>query len=65
MRDITINLPKYHRWKIQVTIAINFISSEDVDEDQVMHSNSDIKEFMPYDNPSEVVHELFESPFSR
>ena len=65
LRDITINLPKYHRRKIQVTIAINFISSEDVDEDHVMHSNSDITDFMPYDKSSEVVHDFFESPFSR
>ena len=28
-------------WKIQLTIANNFISSKDVDEKRVMHSKSD------------------------
>ena len=29
------NLPKSRTWKVQLTIAINFISSKDVDEDRV------------------------------
>ena len=35
------NLKKSDTWKIQLTIAINFISSKDIDEERVMHSTSD------------------------
>ena len=53
MRDIILNLQIYDRWTIQLTIVINFISSKDVDEERVMHSKSDSKDFMPYDNVNE------------
>ena len=43
-----INLQKSDTWKIQLTIAINFVSSKDVDEERVMHSESDNIEFMSY-----------------
>ena len=65
MRDIVINFQKFDLRKIQLTIAINFISSNDADEERVMHAKSNIIEFMPYDNADEVVDELFESLFSR
>ena len=66
MRDIVINLQKYDTWKIQLTIAINFISSKDIDEDRVMRSNrGDNTEFVSYDNANQVVSELFESLPSR
>ena len=58
MRDIIINLQKSDTWKIQLTIAINFISSKDYDEKLVMHSKSNNIEFMSYDNVNEVVNEL-------
>ena len=61
-----INLQKYDIWKIQLTIAINFISSKDVDEERVMHSKSNnIEFFLSYNNANEVVNELFESLHSR
>ena len=41
LKDIINNLKKSGTWKIQVTIAINFISSRDNDEESVMHSKSD------------------------
>ena len=50
---------KSDTWKIQFTIAINFISSKDVDEENIMHSKSDNIEFMLYDNANEVVNEHF------
>ena len=62
MRDIIIDPQKSD---IQLTIAINFISSKDVDEERLMHSKSDNIEFMSYDNVNEVVNELFESFLSR
>ena len=65
MRNIIINLQKFDSWKIQVTIAIDFLSSKDDDEERVMHSESDNIECMSYDNANEVVNELFESFLSR
>ena len=60
MRDIIINFQKSNRWKIQLAVATNFISSKDADEDPVMHTKSDNIEFMPCDSANEVVKELFE-----
>ena len=65
MSDITINLQKSDTWKIQLIIAINFISSKDVDEERVIRSKSNNIEFMSYDNSNEVFNELFESLLSR
>ena len=64
MREIIINLQRSNTWKIQLTIASNFISSKDADEERVIHSKSDNIEFMSYDNVNEVVHKLFESLLS-
>ena len=64
-RDIIINLQKSDKWKIQLTITITFISSEDVGEEHVMHSKSNNIEFMLYDNANKVVNELFESLLSK
>ena len=61
LRDIIINLQKSDTWKIQLSIAVSFISSKDVDEGHVMHLKRDNVEFMSYDNANEVVNELFES----
>ena len=65
LRDLIINLQKSGTWKIQLTIAINFISSKDIDEERLMHSKSYNIEFMSYDNANEVTNELFESLLSR
>ena len=65
MKDIIIDLQKSDTWKIQLTIAINFISSKDVDEDRVMLSKRDNIEFVSFDNANEIVNELFESLLSR
>ena len=62
LRDAIVNLQKYDTWKIQLTIAINFIDSKDVDEEDVMHSKSNNIEFMLFDNANEVAaDELFKS----
>ena len=65
LTDIIINLQKSDTWKIQLTVAINSISSKDPDEKRKMHSKSDNIEFMPYDNVNEFINELFESLLSR
>ena len=65
MTDIIIHFQKSDTWKIQSTIAINFISSKDVDEEHVMHLKSSNIEFISYDNANEVVNELVNSLLSR
>ena len=40
LRNIIIDLQSSDTWKIQLTIAINFNSSQDVEEECVMHSKS-------------------------
>ena len=39
----------------QLKIAINFISSQDNDEQRVMHSKNDNTEIMIYDKADEVI----------
>ena len=60
LKDIN-NLKKSDTWKIQLTIANNFISSLDNDEERVMHSKSDNIEIMINDEADEVIKELFDS----
>ena len=64
MKDIIIDLQESDTWKIQLTIAVNFISSKDAEEERVMHAKSD-KEFMTYDNANDTVDELFKTLLSR
>ena len=65
LRYITIDLQNSDTWKIQVTIAINFISSRNAEEECVMHSNSKNIKFTSYNDANKVVDELFESLRSR
>ena len=37
-RNIVIDLQNFDMWKVQLTTAINFISSKDAEEEHVMHS---------------------------
>ena len=59
LKDIINNFKKLDRWKIQLTIANNFISSIDNNEECVMHSKSDNIEIMINDKLDEVIKELF------
>ena len=53
-------------WKIQLTVAINFISSKpDSDETRIMHAKSDNIEIMTGSETDEVIEELFESLLQR
>ena len=65
MRNIIIDPQNSGTWKIQLTIAINFISSKDTKEKHVLHSTSDNIKFTPYNDANEVVNELFESLCSK
>ena len=46
--------------KIQLTNVINFVCSNYVDREHVMHSKSGTTKFMPYVNSNEIVGDLFE-----
>ena len=52
-------------WKIQLTMAINFISSKDSDETRTMHAKSDNVEIMMGSETNETIEELFKSFFQR
>ena len=65
MKGIIVDLKSSDTWKILLTIAINFISLEDTEEEHEMYSNSDNMKFTSYNDANEVVNELFESLLSR
>ena len=48
-------------WKIQLTIAINFISSKDSDETRIMRVKSNQAEIMMCSETNEIIDELFKS----
>ena len=64
LNDIN-NLQKTDTQKIQSTIAINFVSSKDIDEEHVLHSKSHNIEIMIRDEADEVIKEIFKSLLSR
>ena len=65
LKNIIIDLQSSDTWKIQLTIAINFISSKDVKEELKMHSNNNNITFTSCNDASEAVNKLFESLCSR
>ena len=65
LRSVIINLQNSDAWKTQVTIAINFISSKDVEEERVMYSNSGNIKFTPYSDANDVIDKLFKSLYQR
>ena len=62
MKDIFQKSQLSDTWKIQLTIATNFMSSNNNDEERAMNLKSDIRKIMIND---EVVKELFQSLLSR
>ena len=56
-----IDLQNSNTQKIQLTIAIDFISSKYAVKERVMHSKCDNTKFISYHDANEVVDELFES----
>ena len=52
-------------WKIQLTMAINFISSKDSDESRTMHTKSNNVEIMMGSETNETIEELFKSLLKR
>ena len=63
MRNVIINLQEFDTWKIQLTLAINFTPSKDVDEECAMHSKSN--NIVSNDNANEIANELFEPLLAR
>ena len=61
LRDIINNHKTQGKWKIQLTIAINFISSKDSDGTCIMCSKSDNIEIMMGSKTDEIFEVLFES----
>ena len=61
LNDSINNLKKSDTWKIQLTIANNFISSIGEDEEHAMHSKSDNIDIMINDEADKVIKELFHS----
>ena len=61
LKDIINNLKKSDAWKIQLTIANNFIFSIDNDEQRLMHSKSGSIEIMINDEADEVIKQLSDS----
>ena len=60
LKDIINNLKKSSTWKIELTIANNFICSIDNDEEHVTHSKSDNIEIMMNEG-DEIMGEFFDS----
>ena len=55
LRDMIIDLQVSDTPKIQLTIAINLISSKDVAEERVMHSKSKKIKFTSYNDDIKVI----------
>ena len=64
LKDTINNLKKFHTWKTQLTIAINFMSLKGKDKDRVVHWKSDNVEMMISYKDDEVIKELFQSLLS-
>ena len=60
LKDVIKNLKKSDTWKIQLTIANNFISSIDNDEECIMQLKSDNTETMINNEANEVIKILFD-----
>ena len=58
LRNIIINLQNSDTWKIQLTIAINFISFKECEEERVIHSCSDNIKFTTYSDVNDVIENL-------
>ena len=65
MKVIIKNLKKSDAWKIKLMMAINFMSSKDIDEERLMHSKSDTTEIKINDKVDEAIEEPFQSLLSR
>ena len=63
MRNIIINLQNSNAWKTRLTIAINFSSSKNAEEEHVMHSNSSNIKFTTYCDANDAIDNLTSKQF--
>ena len=56
---------QFGKWKIQLTMRINFISSKDSEETCTMHTKIDNVEIMIDSETNDIIDELFESRLQR
>ena len=62
LKDIINNLQKSGTWKIELATTIDFLPSEDDnDEECVMHWKTDTTDIMISDEPDEVINKIFDS----
>ena len=61
LKDIINDLTKSDSWKIQLTLAINFVFARDNDEERVILSKSNIKEIVINDKGDKVFGKSFKS----
>ena len=65
MSDIINDHKTQGKWKIHLTMTINFFSSKDSEEIRIMHSKSDNIEILIGNETNESIEELFESLLQR
>ena len=65
VKGILNNLQKSDTWKIELTVAINFVSSKDYYKKGVIQTKSNNIEAMINDKGDEVIEDLFEWYFNR
>ena len=66
VRELINNHKNKGKWKIQLTVQINFISLRpSSDETRVMHTRSVNEEFMNGSDTDEIIKELFKSLLQR
>ena len=65
LRDTINNHKTLGKWKIQLIMQINFISSLDICEFRIMHTKSDNMEIMSNPETDNIISKLFKSFFSR
>ena len=61
LRDLIIDYKTQGKWKIQLTMSINFISSKDSDETRNLHTKINNIEIMMGNKTDEIIDELFET----
>ena len=65
LKTVRNNLKKSVTWKIQLKLAINFMSSKDTNKEHLIHSKSFNIETTIHDKADQVIAELFELFCSR
>ena len=54
MRDIIIHFQTSDTWKLQLTIAVIFVSSKDAEEERVIHSRSENMKITSYNDENKL-----------